>query len=308
MFDWNDLKCFLAVARAGTTLRAAKTLKVSQSTAARRIAALERAIGVKLFDKRQSGYVPTEAGAALIETAEKVEAATATFDAAASAHKRGLSGTVRFTCSEVAVSSLMMGALREFREAYPSLRLELITTDRKLDLEAGEADVAFRAGTPPTEPTLVGRRLAIDTWSVYCTRSYAEKHGAPKTPEDVAQHAFFTVSEDFPRLPMIEWIERYVPESAIVMRQNSIGSLFGSLRSGLGVTVMSDFLASSDANLIKCFTPDVPTHSEIWLVTHERLRKVPRVRALLDFLTDYFAKNRHIGAASPEPRTSRRET
>jgi DNA-binding transcriptional LysR family regulator len=299
MHDWNDLKYFLAVARAGTTLRAATSLKVSQSTAARRIAALEKAIGVKLFDKRQSGYVPTEAGAALIETAERVEAATGAFDAAASAHKRGLTGTVRFTCSEIAVSSLMVGALREFREAYPGIRLELITTDRKLDLAAGEADVAFRAGAPPTEPTLVGRRLAIDTWSVYCTRSYAEKHDAPKGPDDLAHHAFFTLNEDFPRLPMIEWIDRHVPESAIVMRQNTIGGLFGSLRSGLGVTVMSDFLASSDTNLVRCFTPDVAVHSEIWLITHERLRKAPRVRALMDFLAEYFAKGRHIGAAPP---------
>jgi len=90
-----------------------------------------------------------------------------------------------------------------------------------------------------------------------------------------------------------------VPESAIVMRQNTIGGLFGSLRSGLGVTVMSDFLASSDTNLVRCFTPEVAVHSEIWLITHERLRKTPRVRALMDFLADYFAKGRHIGAAPP---------
>ena len=297
MFDWNDLKYFLAVARAGTTLKAAATLKVSQSTAARRIAALEKAIGVKLFDKRQSGYVPTEAGAALIKTAEEVETSTGVFGAAASAHKRGLTGTVRFTCSEIAVSALFMSALREFRDAYPSVRLELITTDRRLDLATGEADVAFRAGTPPTEPELVGRRIAIDTWSVYCTKSYAEKHGAPTSPEDLPHHAFFTLHDEFPRLPIIEWIARHVPESAIVMRQNTIGGLFGSLRSGLGVTVMSDFLASTDANLIRCFTPDAPAHSEIWLITHERLRTVPRVRALMDFLAEYLVKGRHVGAA-----------
>ena len=152
MFDWNDLKYFLAVARAGTTLKAAATLKVSQSTAARRIAALEKAIGVKLFDKRQSGYVPTEAGSALIKTAEEVETSTGVFGAAASAHKRGLTGTVQFTCSEIAVSALFMSALREFRDAYPSVRLELITTDRRLDLAAGEADVAFRrVRRPPSQ-------------------------------------------------------------------------------------------------------------------------------------------------------------
>ena len=308
MFDWNDLRHFLAVARAGTTLRAAKALKVSQSTTARRIAALEKALGVKLFDKRQSGYVPTEAGAALIETAEKVEAATSAFDGAASAHKRGLSGTVRFTCSEIAVSSLMMGALRAFREAYPSVRLELITTDRKLDLAAGEADVAFRAGTPPTEPTLVGRRLAIDTWSVYCTRSYVEKHGAPKGPDELERHAFFTLNEDFREVPIVEWVERNVPEKAIVMRQNTVGGLFGSVRSGLGVAAVPDFLAASDAELVRCFTPDVATQSEIWLVTHERLRRVPRVRALMDFLANYFTKGGHIAAASPKVRRHREET
>lgn len=110
--------------------------------------------------------------------------------------------------------------------------------------------------------------------------------------------AFFTLHDEFPRLPMIDWIARHVPESAIVMRQNTIGGLFGSLRSGLGVTVMSDFLASSDTNLVRCFTPEVAVHSEIWLITHERLRSAPRVRALMDFLADYLVKGRHIGAAA----------
>src|SRR3954463_8514705 len=113
MFDWNDLRYFLAVARIGSTLGAAKELRVSQTTVARRIAALERALGLPLFEKRQAGYALTPAGENLVEQAERVELAATGFADAAAARTRDLSGTVKISAEEIFATTLMAPMLRE---------------------------------------------------------------------------------------------------------------------------------------------------------------------------------------------------
>jgi len=95
MFDWNDLKAFLAVARGGSTLAAAKSLGVNQTTVARRIEALETALALKLFERGQSGSRLTEIGRDLIAEAEKVEQCAKALQSRAETHGRGLSGTLR---------------------------------------------------------------------------------------------------------------------------------------------------------------------------------------------------------------------
>jgi len=294
MADWNDFKYFLAVARSGTTLGASRTLQVSQSTVSRRIAALEADFGLELFDKRPSGYVLTEAGEALLESAEGVEAAAAVAKAGVDALKRGLTGSVSFTTNQVLGNLFLMQAIRDFRAAYPSLRLEFVATDNYLDLRKGEADVALRAGWRPTEPDLVGRCVAKDIWSVYCSRDYAAAHGKPETADDLARHAIITMDPKEHRSEMTEWINAQVPESAIVLRPNNVTGIHSSLKAGVGVSLMSDFVCAGDPSLIRCFTPGLPA-PEIWLLTHERLRNVPRIRAVMDFFGAYFAAGLHLG-------------
>lgn len=293
MYDWNDIRHFLTVARTGTTLAAARELRVSQSTVARRIAALEEALGLELFDKRPSGYVLTDIAQGLLAAAEQAEAAMDGFGAQAGADKRGLSGTVRLTTNELFANFFLVRAMREFRAAYPNIKLEFVTSDKLLDLAAGEADVAVRAGPRPSEAELVGRRLALDVWSVYCSRDYAEQHGTPASEAEFPGHSFISMQPTDLKYPVLEWMLRHVPESSIVLRQNSISGLYEAIRSGLGISLMSDFICMGVPEMVKCFTPDLPADSEIWLITHERLRDAPRVRALLDFLSGYFAAGRH---------------
>lgn len=296
MPDWNDFKYFLAVARSGTTLGASRMLQVSQSTVSRRIAALEQAFGLELFEKHPSGYVPTEAGRELLESAEGVEAAAKLAKARADAMKRGLTGSVRFTTNQTFATLLLMQAIRDFRATYPSLRLDLVATDDLLDLRKGEADVALRAGRRPTEPDLVGRCVAKDVWSYYCSRDYAEAHGKPERPEDLARHAVISVDpHDYPGAAT-EWVSAHVPENAIILRSNNITGLHSSLKAGVGVTMMSDFVCAGDPSLVYCFTPDIAAQ-EIWLLTSERLRNTARVRAVMDFFGGYFAAGLNLGRA-----------
>jgi DNA-binding transcriptional LysR family regulator len=298
--DWNDLKFFLEVVRAGTTLGASKTLRVSQSTVARRIAALEEALGLVLFDKLQSGYVLTEAGTGLVPAAEQAEANVASFTALAGSSQRGLSGIVRLTTNETFANYFLVRALYEFRKAYPGIRLELITGDRMLDIGGGEADVAVRAGPRPVQGELVGKRLAMDIWSVYCSPAYAAQHGIPRDAAEIKGHGFISVDRKLYAGPLIDWVDAHVAEEDIALRQSSLSNIIAGIESGLALGMMSDFLLDHNPKFIKCFTPEVQHESEIWLITHERLRHLPRVRAVMDFLSGYFSAGRHRKAATDE--------
>ena len=160
MLDWNDLRHFLAVARTGSTLAAGKALRVSQTTAARRVAALERELGLTLFERRAAGYRLTPAGEALVERAEAMEVAAAAFSDGAASQSREASGTVKLTVDEIYAVTLLAPLLRDLHDAHPGIRIELDTTEVKRDLAAGEADVALRMADRPTGAGLVGRPCA----------------------------------------------------------------------------------------------------------------------------------------------------
>ena len=291
--DWNDLRYFLEVSRAGTTLGASRKLRVSQSTVARRIAALEEALGVQLFEKLQSGYVLTDAGSALLPSAEQAETSIKGFAATAEANRRELSGVVKLATNETFAAHFLMQALKEFRNTYPKVRLEVVTGDRFHDLGKGEADIAVRAGNRPDQNELVGKRVATDIWSLYCSRDYAAAHGVPANESELKGHSFITIDPAVFSGPTMDWVAAHIPDDAVVLRQNSIAGLVTGIQSGFGISLMSDFLFEGRSDVVKCFTPEISEPAEVWLVTHERLRHLPRIRAVMDFMSGYFATGRH---------------
>jgi molybdate transport repressor ModE-like protein len=293
--DSRDLGIFVAVARCGSTLAASKQLGIGQSTVSRRIEALEEHLELTLFEKLPSGYVLTDAGRALLPQAEQVEQAVAKVVSSAKQHKRGLSGLIHFTTMELFGQTFIVPAMREFRAAYPDIQVDVILKEERLDLVAGEADVGVRSGRNLDTPGLVSRRIGRDRWAVYCSRTYAAEFGQPETAKDLAAHHVIGLSRDFPREPLAVWFDEAVPDAAVVVRQDSLPGLFAGLRSGAGVTLMSDLVASTDTSLLRCFEPpaEVVSEFDLWLVTTERLRHEPRIRALLDFLAGYFANARY---------------
>ena len=144
MLDWNDLRFFLAVAEQGSTLAAGRALRVSQTTVARRIAALETAIGFPLFDRRQAGYAVTPAGEDLSAAPARCALAANAFAEAAAAELRDVRGTVRITTQEIFVT-LLAPMLRELHERHPEILIELDDGQDFRDLGEGEADIALRS-------------------------------------------------------------------------------------------------------------------------------------------------------------------
>jgi len=180
MVDWNDLRYLLAVADAGSTLAAGRALRVSQTTVARRIAALEQAIGFPLFDRRQAGYVLTPTGTALIDRARSVELAATGFAEAAASLARDVSGTVRLTTEDIFANTVLAPMLRELHLLHPEIKIDLDTARELRDLGAGEADIALRSTKSSQPAGVVGRRLCVDDWTLYCSRDYAALTACPR--------------------------------------------------------------------------------------------------------------------------------
>ena len=291
--DWNDLRYFLAVARDGSTLAAGRALRVSQTTVARRISALETALGFPLFEKRQAGYALTPAGQDLLGRAEKVESAASEFSEAASAQSRDVSGTVKITTEEIYAITLLAPLLRELHETYPDIIIELDTSQQVRDLGAGEADISLRSTKTTTqlEAGLVGRQLCIDDWALYCSRDYAARHGVPKTRAQMKKHAFIGGGGGNLWIHYQSWLQSLGLEGRVAMHHATSGGLLSGVRSGFGIAVLPCVIADDDPDLIRC-VPARDGHGRLlWLFTHERCRHTPRVRAVIDFLYDRLSRH-----------------
>lgn len=294
MFNWNDLKAFLAVAETGSTLSAAQALRVSQTTIARRIAALEDDIGLNLFQRRQAGYALTPMGEAMLSHALAVRTAADRFDEVAGAQVRDVSGTVRLSTMEIFAVTVLAPVLRNLHAAHPEIHIELDTTDELRDLAAGAVDIALRSTKEPKGGGLVGRRIAANPWTLYCSRDYAATRGIPKTRAELALHPFIGGGGGmWP--PYRAWLQRYGLEDAVVLHHGSAAGLLSGVRSGLGLAVLPGFVADRDSELIRCLPPKEDDSTGMWLLTHERLRHEPRVRAVLDFLAQELSMLDHKG-------------
>lgn len=294
VYDWNDLRYFLAVARSGSTLAASRALKVNQTTIARRIGTLERAIGTKLFNRKQTGYALTDSGAELCVAAERVEVEAIAFADQAGAMGRRLSGVIRVTTNEGLANIVMAPALSAFHRLHPNVRVDLVVDERRLDLTRGAADVALRTGSRPTESGLVGRRLTPVAWAAYCSRDYAERHGCPTSVHALGQHALIGADGPISVLPGWTWLRDAAPRAEVVATSSSVTNLISTVKAGLGVTVLPCFLADAETGLVRCLGPIDGVQSDLWLLTREELRDVTRVRAFLDVLASHVASLRHV--------------
>lgn len=281
MFDWDDLKYLLAVARHGSTIAAGKALKLSQSTVHRRLDELERRIGRKLVTRHTTGYRLTEFGEALRPYAERVEAAVLDLEARVSDAEREVNGVIRVTCPEPIVQR-MTPLIDRFHAEHPKLRVEFVMSDRYLDLAKGDADVAFRSGD--TDDELVGRKIADSVWAVYASRGYVERHGKPERVDDLVQHPLVSLDESMRGHRVVTWLKDKVPNGKIVARNNSVLGLMYAVKSGVGVGPLPTAVADEDADLVRLFGP-VPELSRSWrLLAHPDVRRTPRVSAFFDFI------------------------
>lgn len=300
MFDWNDLKHFLAVARFGSTLAAAKALKVNQSTVHRRLDELEKRLGHQLVVRQPTGYKLTELGQDMVTYAKKVEEAVQAFERRLASSDTGLTGSIRVTCPEaIGVRLLHSPLIAKFNERYPGLRVEFIISDKLLDLAKGEADIAIRA-TAPFDETLFGRKIADTLWGIYASAAYIERAGTITDVADIARHsvALFDIEQHVTKA----WLQSVAPGARVAARCNSMTALLSAAKSGVGLAALPMTIGDSEPDLVRVLGPIPGLTTNFYLLIHEDMKTTPRVRALFDFFIEELDIVRSILAGeSPAP-------
>lgn len=284
VFDWDDLKHFLAVARQGSTLAAGRALGVDQSTVHRRLTALESRLGVALVERHPAGYRLTELGTRMLTHAEGIARAFGVFEQAILDAHDDLSGVVRVTCPEPIVDRLTQsGLLERFHARFPGLSVQFVVSDRYVDLMKGDADVALRSGDT-NDGELVGRKIGDSYWAIYASARYIEQHGRATRVEDLARHALIGLDDSMSGHRAAQWLRKVAPHGRFAARNNSILGLVYSAKAGMGLAPLPTAIGDAQPDLVRVLDP-VDDLTRIWRVlVAPHKRHVPRVAAFFDFI------------------------
>jgi DNA-binding transcriptional LysR family regulator len=281
-YDWNDLRYFLACARAGSLAGAGRALKVDQTTVGRRLGALEEALGARLFDRTPEGFTLTATGTRLIETAEAVEQATIDLERRATGADARLEGSVRVATSETLSATFLAGALVALHAAHPGIEVQLVTGTTSLNLLKREADVALRVGQRPTHQALVVRRLGAIAWGLFATAKYLAERPVEPGPR-LDGHDLVVLDDELAQIPPVRWLSERASGARVAMRTNSILTAAAAVRGGWGLATLPTFFRGGSPELVLAH-PELVTPVDVWLVVHPDLQHTGRVRAVLDHL------------------------
>jgi len=285
MFNWDDLRIFLAVFREGSFSEAARTLRMSQSTVSRRMASLEKDLGVRLFDRTPGGLMATEVAKELEQEAKQTEQSTLEIMRLMKGRDARLDGIVRLAVPDGVSSNLIAPMLPLFTQRHPEVRLEVISGNQLLDLSRREADLALRF-VKPTSGDLVFRRVAHSPFGLYGNPSYIEHFGQITSLEDLKQLDWLTWDHNLAHLPESTWFNRQIQVTPR-LRSSNMDTLFQATFAGLGVTVMPKLFGKWMSLLQEIPLPiDLPIEMSMWLVGHQTLRHMPRVQVVWDFLIE----------------------
>jgi DNA-binding transcriptional LysR family regulator len=288
VFDWNDLRYLLAIAKAGTLAGAARELGVEHTTVGRRLTALETALGARLFTRGGGTFTATPAASAILPLAEEIALRVDAIERRVAGGDDRIEGIVRLTTSE-ALSGYFVKRMGPLRERYPSLVVEILSGNRAYDLLRGEADLAVRV-RETTEPDLLTRKVAVAGWSMYAAKAYVERKGAPASPEDLHGHDIIAFDPTLAATPGGVWLDRHASDANVVMRGNSIVAALNAVLVGIGITVLPCFLGDVEPVLAR-LTPRLLGSRDVFVVVHPDLARTARVRAVMDFVIEALAKD-----------------
>ncbi len=288
--NWDDLRYLLAVARHGSLSAAARVLGVNHSTVLRRVTALEQAVGAQLFDKLPGGYVLTAAGDEMHRVAQKMEEDVAAANRLLSGRDTRISGSLRVTTVDILTLYVLPRHIAAFRRLHPELRIDLMAAEASLSLTRREADVAIRATSRPPE-NLVGRAVSGLAFAVYGASGYLDRAGGVDDPD---RHPWVGLDESFEHTSLARWMKRAVPAAAIGYRVNSVAGAVEAVRAGIGLGLLPCGVVDRDPAFRRIGDPVPEADAKLWLLTHEDLRHMGRVRAFLDFMADALTRERDL--------------
>jgi DNA-binding transcriptional LysR family regulator len=299
--EWSDLRYLLAVERAGSFAAAARRLRVDQATVGRRLRALQDAAGTPLLERTSRSLALTPAGRRALAAAEAMDDAALRLERTLEVERPEVAGVLRITATDAIATRLLAPRLPELLAEHPALAVELHVGNERLSLSRREADLAVRLARP-TEPTIAARRAGSLGVALYASRAYVRGRGLP-TPATLRDHPLLAYDRGLgTAATALGWIED-VPGGRVVFRGSTSAALLAAAAAGLGIAALPCFLADEDPALVRVL-PEVRAR-ELWIAVHADLRRSPRARVGLDFLSSVLASSAVRLRGVPSPRLQR---
>ncbi|UEP38935.1 LysR family transcriptional regulator [Burkholderia ambifaria] len=277
MFDWENLRCFIAVAQTGSLSAAARRLSIDHATVSRRISALEAELQVRVIDRLPRACRPTSAGGQILQLAEQMEEHAFAIERLALAEHMPMRGMVTMSVPPVLANNLFANHFHEFTRLHPGIRLSMASQAQRISLGRREADLAVRL-VRPEEPQNVTRKLGEMVFGLYASHGYAHA----STPAD---WAFIGYEAQFAEMPHQKWLESIAQGRPIICEVSDITTQQVAARTGVGVAALPMFMGDSDPDLQRLPFDGESFSREIWLVVHADLRHAPPIRAVIDFIS-----------------------
>jgi DNA-binding transcriptional LysR family regulator len=288
--DWEDVRYFVALTRHRSLAATARALHVHHATVSRRVTHLETSIGHALFDRRADRFMLTSDGEAVLAVASAMdEAALKLFDSIDTSTT--IHGPVRITVGPSLGEVFLIDRLDGLRRRYPMIDVELLGDVRLLSLARREADIALRFGAPENSE-LLARRVGTIAFSLYVATHLRGE------PDLHARLPFIGFGKDGASIAEAEWLEHNFPKRRFAFRCNSQVAQAAAARAGFGIALLPHYLGADDPGLaeIACDTPLL--ERELWILIRRDATRIPRVRAVVDYLTEVFRRERHRLAGS----------
>ena len=289
---WDDFRLINAIADTGALPAAASRLGLDHSTVFRRLRQIETALGTAVFERHRSGYVPTTAGTEIAALAARFDEDITVVLRRVAGQSPDPTGEVRVATSDALLFDLLMPLFAAFQKTCPNVRLDLVTSNRALNLSRRDADVAIRATTAPPD-TLVGRKSARIAWAAYSTTALSQG-----LVEEAAlaglETSWVGFGDALDGLGATDYLQSRVHASKVGCRLDTIAGIAAAVEAGLGAGLLPCFVGDSRPTLMRVTAPLASLTTDLWLLTHADLRNVPRVRILLDFLGEHLRELRDV--------------
>ena len=285
-FDWNRARAFLVTAEEGSLSAAARALGMTQPTLGRQVAALEKELGVALFERLGRGLTLTPSGLELVDHVRAMGEAASHLSLAASGQSQSIEGMVRITATEAASTFVLPRLIADLRQLEPGIEVEIVATNDVSDLRRREADIALRAARP-TDPELIARKLGDETVHLYASHDYLERAGPFETPEALSRADFIGVGGTEAMIAALNALGLTVTDRNFTVRSANHIVHWEMARAGLGIGVMLTAVGDADPKVrrVADWVPPFPL-IPVWLVAHRELATSRRVRFVFDWLSE----------------------
>ncbi|PCJ84358.1 MAG: LysR family transcriptional regulator [Hyphomicrobiales bacterium] len=288
-FDWNRARAFLVTAEEGSLSAAARALGVAQPTLGRQVDAIEKELGIILFDRVGRNLVLTPTGLELLEHVRAMGEAANRVSLAAFGQSQSIEGTICITASDVHAAFLLPPILKNLRQQEPGIDIEIIATNTTSDLRRREADIAIRSFRP-TQPDLIARKIKDVSARLYATPDYLQKIGNPTTPYGLKDADFIGFDHTDALINALNTLGLNLTQRNFPVLSENLLVQWEFVKQGIGIGIMQSDVGDHES-VVRRVLPDLePLTFPVWLVAHRELSTSRRMRMVFDLLAKELAK------------------